>query len=191
MPSHQLQSLSVQNLHNFAIALPQTHSLSNTTQDMPRSPRVSPRAMIPQGEWRTSAAGCPGTYDPRFAVMAVPSHADLMQYYGMSHAQIDTVVPQVRPADAKPTKGGRMSGSARVRAFVFTGRRACVTGRARDGGEPRRPRQQLRRPRAKQSRKGAKRTGPGSKLRGRRLQHRGHRLQRGLKISESEGAFSR
>ena len=63
---------------------------------MPRSPRVSPRAMVPQVEWRTSPAGCPGTYDPRFAVMAGPSHADLMQYYGMAHAHIDTVVPQVR-----------------------------------------------------------------------------------------------
>ena len=95
---------------------------------MPRSPRVSPRAMIPQGEWRTSAAGCTGTYDPRFAVMAVPSHADLMQYYGMSHAQIDTVVPQVRAADAKPTKGERMSDSARVSVCVLTERRACVKG---------------------------------------------------------------
>jgi hypothetical protein len=147
--------------------------------------------MIPQDQWRTSPAGFPGTYDPRFAVMAVPSNADLMQYYGMSHAQIDTVVPQVRAADAKPTKGERMSGSARVRVCIFIRRRACVTGRARDGGEPRRPREQLRRTRSKQSWTGQERTGPGSKLRGRRLQHRGYRLQRGLKISESEGACSR
>ena len=96
---------------------------------MPRSPRVSPRAMITQGEWRASPAGCSGTYDPRFAVMAVSSHADLMQYYGMAHGHAhDSVVPQVRAADAKPTKGERMSDSARVSVCVLTERRACVKG---------------------------------------------------------------
>ena len=88
--------------------------------------------MIPQGEWRTSAAGCTGTYDPRFAVMAVPSHADLMQYYGMSHAQIDTVVPQVRAPDGEADEGGKDERLCSCACLRFH-RATCVCDRARAG----------------------------------------------------------